>query len=178
MPFTATSASFGTPPRDPINLDERYLVQLSGLKEKQMGSYDDPNVMEDKMIWTASVFSMAGVPIINAEGGIWTIDAISRVNVSPSKPGKPVAKARTYAEAFLGRDPKVAVDNGEDLMAVLLGRFAYALLDEKPRLDGGKNIVILKLTPVVDQKGAAAAVAAGIAGASLVAAGEPASLPF
>lgn len=178
MPFTATSASFGTPPRDPIDLNERYLVQLSGLKEKQMGSYDDPAVLEDKMIWTSSVFTLAGAPVINAEGGIWAIDSITRVNVSPSKAGKPVAKARTYAEAYLGRDPKVAVDNGEDLMAVLLGRFAYALLDEKPRLDGGKSIVILKLTPVADQQKAATAVAAGIAGASLVAAGEPASLPF
>ncbi len=189
MPFTATSASFGCPPRDPIDLNERYVVQVASLTERQMPKFGSipgpdgntkPEDMEDKVIWAFSCFRMDGTPVINAEGGIYTLDAITKTSVSPSRPGKPVSKARTYAEQILGRDPKAAIDNGEDLMAILLGRFAYALLEEKTRLDGGKSIVLLRLTTIVDQSKVAAAVAAGIAAASLKepANAAPHSLPW
>lgn len=175
MPFVASSASFGCPPRDRLDFEERYVVQVAALREKQMPSYDDATIMVPKMIWSFSVFRRDGSPVINAEGGQFTQDAITGVNVSPSKVGKPVAKARLYAEAVLGRDPKVAVDAGEDLEAALLGRFASCLLDTKPRSDGGTDIIILKLTPIQDQRAVAGVVAAGVAGASLAA--LPAAAP-
>jgi hypothetical protein len=189
MPFTASSASFGCPPRDKLDLEERYVVQVAALREKQMPSYDDANVLVPKMIWSFSVFRRDGSPVINAEGGIYTQDAITGVNVSPSRPGKPVAKARLYAEAVLGRDPKVAVDAGEDLEAALMGRFAGCLLDTTARTDGGTASIILKLSPIQDQKSVAGVVAAGVGAASLAttpapvasapaAAAAPATLPW
>lgn len=196
MPFTASSGSFGCPPRDALNLDARYVVQVATIREKKMPSYDDHEVMVDKAIWSFAVHRakfdgdgllLATTPVINAEGGQYVLDAITGVNVSPSKAGKPVAKARTYAEAVLGRDPKTAVDAGEDLMAVLTGRYAMCLFDTKARTDGGTDLVILKISPIQDQQKVAGVVAEGLALASLeaaprvvvpAAAAAPTSLPW
>lgn len=188
MPFTASTASFGCPPRDAIDLDARYILRVASITEKEFPSWDDPLVMEMKAIWAFDVFDSQGVPVINAEGGIYQQEAFSKLNVRASKPGKPTSTARIYMEAVLGRDPVGAIDEGIDIMKAAIGRYVRCLFDLKPRLDGGTRLAILRLSPIADQAAAAAAVANGIATASLAAAAPapqpqaapkaPAELPF
>lgn len=190
MPFTATSKNFDVPPREALDLNERYLVRVASITEKRMGKYGAikdpatneyrPEDLEDKMVWSLETYHLNGSPVINAEGGIYCNEPITGMSVAPSRPGKQVAKARTYAEGILGRDPKLALDDGEDLMALLTNRYAYCLFDLVIQTDGLSKLKILRLTPIADakQQAAAAAVAGGIAGASVPATAAPASLPF
>lgn len=178
MPFVASSAAFGTPPRDKMDLNARYVVQVTALREKEMPNYNDPSVMDPKIIWTLQVHRArfggedgttltATTPVIAADGGIYSHDVITGINVHPSKPGKTTAKARVYAEAVLGRDPKVAVEKGEDLIALLTNRFAFALFDMKVKPDGSSDLAILKLSTIEDQRSVGDIVALGIGSASL-----------
>jgi hypothetical protein len=188
LPFTASTASFGCPPRDPINLDDRHILRVASITEKEFPSWDDPEIKEMKAIWSFEVFTLQGTPIINAEGNIYQQEAFTRLNVHASKPGKPTSTARIYMEAVLGRDPAVAVAEGVDILRAAIGRYVYCLFDLKLRQDGGSKLAILRLTAIADQAGAAAAVANGIASASLppeatadlplAAAKAPAGLPF
>lgn len=173
MPFTASTASFGCPPRDVIDLDARYILRVASITEKEFPSWDDPEIKEMKAIWSFETFRLDGSPVINAEGGIYAQEAFSRLNVHASKPGKPTSTARIYMEAVLGRDPAKAIDEGIDIMRVAIGRYVYCLFDLKARQDGGTRLAILRLTPIADQVAAGAAVANGIAAASLGAAPAP-----
>jgi hypothetical protein len=140
-------------PKEPIDIDQRYIFKLTKLEDQGVSKFADPAAGQTfhNIQWTFNVAKHDTKEVIfNVDNEPW-----EHVEYTTSKTGKNpkngmVAKARLWIEALLGH----AVEDDEitaDLPGMLLNRYGSGFFEEKEveAQDGSTytKLKILKLGP-------------------------------
>lgn len=177
--LSITKSQFNIPPAEKLNIVDgegvpvRFLVRLNELTSREVKSYDDPNKMQTRVVWSFGIHNADGGPVFNSEGDTFTIEEWTGTSTGPK------SKARPYVAALSGGQDVDTFKTADDLETAILDKVAWAFLEEREYTsrEGSKEkkFGIQRLMAVKDQAKATGAISAAKAPA---AAQAPEGLPF
>jgi hypothetical protein len=162
---TASKTSSQAAPAEPIDINQRYIVQLMSLRDEGVSKFADKTDPEPEhsIKWILRIHQLDKTPMLTIDDEpyeLWEWTS-SRTGKDPS--GKtPTAKARLWIEAFMGRAVEDEEIKQPGFEQQLIHKPAFALFEEKARQgqDGQENtrrLRVLRLSPYVEKTPAAPA---------------------
>lgn len=149
--FAKPKSSNYVAPAEPIDVNEKYLVKLSEIKDEGISKFSDPADADPShnLRWIFRMARMDRSPILDVDGAAYEHHDYTSNRTGKSK--TKTAKARLWAEALMGR-PIEDNEIDDSLPNTLREKVAVALFEEVERggQDGTESYMrlrILKLAP-------------------------------
>lgn len=152
--FSKPKSTTYVAPAEPINVNEKYLLKLSEIKDEGVSKYADPADADPphNLRWVFRMARLDRDPILDIDGHVYEHHDYTSNRTGKSK--TKTAKARLWAEALMGR-PLEDHEIDDSLPVVLQEKVAVALFEEVQRggQDGSESYMKLKILRLAPYKG-------------------------
>jgi hypothetical protein len=143
-------------PAEPIDVNEKYLLKLSEIKDEGTSKYADPADADPphNLRWVFRMARLDRDPVLDIDGHVYEHHDYTSNRTGKSK--TKTAKARSWAEALMGR-PLEDHEIDDSLPVALQEKVAVALFEEVERggQDGSETYMKLKILKLSPYKGGA-----------------------